>query len=332
MKSIAFIIPYFGKFPPYFQLWMNSCRQNPTIDFFVATDLELPEPIPQNVHKIAMTFDEVRSLIQKHFDFQISLTKPYKLCDFKPTYGLVFSDWLKNYDFWGHCDTDIIWGDIRKYFTDELLNQYDRVLNQGHCSIYRNTEKVNNYFRTLDPMGCMNWKEALSSESHYSFDEYAEHNGGGLSLIMEKNNIPIYAEWPYANISSGLQRFQMSFSDFDYYATDEDARGLFFERDENGLFLHYQKYSQLYKKEFMYCHFSQRKMRGRLNMVNEDHYLLLPPGVVRPERSELTDQRIRKIMRQNDYRLLTNALIQDCRAAKLAARGVRKIKRTIQRG
>lgn len=330
MKSIAFIIPYFGKFPPYFQLWMNSCRQNPTVDYFIVTDLEFPERIPENVHKIDLTFDEVRALIQKQFDFQICLPKPYKLCDFRPTYGLVFADWLNGYDFWGHCDVDLIWGNIRKYYTDDLLEQYDRVLNQGHCSIYRNTEKVNNYYHTLNPKGCVDWRDAYSSDRHFSFDEYAEHNGGGMSLIMEKNGVPIYAEWPFANISSGLQRFQMSFSDFDYYVTDEDARGLFFERDESGLYLHYRKYGQLYKKEFMYCHFSQRKMSGHLNMVDEDHYLLLPPGVVRVVKSELTEQKIKKIMRQNDYRLLTNAMVQDCPATKLAVRGVKKIKRTLK--
>ena len=38
MKSIAFVIPYFGKFPNYFSLWLQSCRNNPTIDWLLFTD------------------------------------------------------------------------------------------------------------------------------------------------------------------------------------------------------------------------------------------------------------------------------------------------------
>lgn len=28
MKSIAFVVPWAGHLPPYFQLWLESCRLN----------------------------------------------------------------------------------------------------------------------------------------------------------------------------------------------------------------------------------------------------------------------------------------------------------------
>ena len=46
-----------------------------------------------------MTFNELRKLIQSKFDFEISLEKPYKLCDFRPAYGFLFEEYLKEFRF-----------------------------------------------------------------------------------------------------------------------------------------------------------------------------------------------------------------------------------------
>ncbi len=32
MYSIAYVVPYFGKFPKGFQFWLLSCKCNPSID------------------------------------------------------------------------------------------------------------------------------------------------------------------------------------------------------------------------------------------------------------------------------------------------------------
>ena len=40
-------------------------------------------------------------------------------------YGLLFSDDLNGYDFWGWLDPDIMIGNIRKFINDGVLNKYD---------------------------------------------------------------------------------------------------------------------------------------------------------------------------------------------------------------
>lgn len=52
MKTIAFIIPYFGNLPEMFPLWLTSCRYNSTRDFIVYTDNQSPTNIPNNVMQI----------------------------------------------------------------------------------------------------------------------------------------------------------------------------------------------------------------------------------------------------------------------------------------
>lgn len=46
-----------------------------------------------------MSFEEMCDKIQKHFEFKIELPAPYKLCDYRPAYGEIFQDEIREYDF-----------------------------------------------------------------------------------------------------------------------------------------------------------------------------------------------------------------------------------------
>lgn len=97
MKSIIIVIPYFGKLPPIFKFWRQSAINNPTIDFLFFTDCNIQST--DNIKVIKCTFEVLREKFQSRFDFPISLPSPYKLCDFKATYGYVFQDYIQDYDF-----------------------------------------------------------------------------------------------------------------------------------------------------------------------------------------------------------------------------------------
>ena len=319
MKSIAFIVTYYGRFPNYFPAWLNSCRQNPSVDFLVFTN-NSPEQysLPANVHFIPMSFYDLRELFQRHFDFTISLERPYKLCDYKPVYGEALQDWLLKYDFWGHCDIDLIWGNIRHFFTDELMDQYDRISNQGHCSIYRNDPRVNSLYRTLDPHGCYNWREVYSNDRNYAFDEYGTVNddgsGGGLSLIMERAGERIFSKWFFYDISTRQQeRFQIELDDHEresrpeeiqeynhrYYSTEQEAEMQFFERNKEGLFLWYSKDGNIRKKEFLYIHFARRAIRVPKGAIQCDNYLFLPPARIKKLADPMTETEKLREMNRN---------------------------------
>ena len=90
--KVALLNCYFGKFPNYFGLWLQSCRNNPGIDFILVTDAKIQYEIPSNVIVIRLTWDELMERIEVKFDFPIVITSPYKLTDFKPAYGFVFDD------------------------------------------------------------------------------------------------------------------------------------------------------------------------------------------------------------------------------------------------
>jgi hypothetical protein len=78
LSSIVIIIPYFGKFPNYFPFWLESCRYNPTIDWFIFTDDKTNFDYPSNVHVYYTNFVEIVNLVQKQFEFSIEIPSPYK--------------------------------------------------------------------------------------------------------------------------------------------------------------------------------------------------------------------------------------------------------------
>lgn len=175
-KSLAFITCYIGKLPWFFNYFAYSCKYNPSVHFFIITDdRDYKKPLPRNVHLIYKTLEEINVIATEKLGFKTNIKSTYKLCDFKPTYGLLFSDLLNKYDFWGHSDIDIIFGNIRKFITDDLLTDHDLIAVRhdfltGYFLLFKNNEKMRMLFKHSK-----DYKKVLSSERHYCFDETNFH-------------------------------------------------------------------------------------------------------------------------------------------------------------
>lgn len=168
MKKICYVIPYFGNLPNSFELWLLSCECNKSIDWLLITDDTTNYEFPSNVTVKYMTFEEIVNRIKKFYDFEIVIDRPWKLCEYKEAYGEIFEEELKGYEFWGHCDMDLIWGDIRKFVTDEILDKYEKIGFQGHSTLYKNEKEVNSRYKTIID-GKMNYIDAFSSRERILF-------------------------------------------------------------------------------------------------------------------------------------------------------------------
>jgi hypothetical protein len=175
MKNrIAILICWYGPFPWYFSYFLHSCSYNPTIDFYIITDNnEVIQSKPKNITFVNRTLEEVVQSASKKFGFTITVGYPYKLCDFKPAYGFMFSEIVENYDFWGHGDIDVIFGRIRNFITDEILNEYDLISVRpdwitGCFLLFRNNQKMNTLFKKSK-----DYKKVFSTNRLYCFDETA---------------------------------------------------------------------------------------------------------------------------------------------------------------
>lgn len=169
-NKVVFIIPYFGRIPSYFHLWLKSAEKNPDFDFFIYSDLSLNIKAGSNVKQIQISFVELKSKIEKMLNKKVCLKTPYKLCDFKPLYGLLFEEEIKEYDFWGFVDVDLILGHLTTFISDQLLDSYDKLYYEGHFSLFRNCKLMNTLFMRTYPH-VLDWKYAFSTNYVCHFDE-----------------------------------------------------------------------------------------------------------------------------------------------------------------
>jgi len=171
-KSIAILTCYFGKWPWYFPYFIHSCKFNPTIDFIIITDNDDPIPDkPENVKIIPKMLDEIKVTASKKLGFAVNIEYPYKLCDFKPAYGFLFPEVVEGYNFWGHGDIDVVYGNIRDFMTEEILSCYDVISSRhdyvtGNFCLFRNDEQINTLF-----MQSKDFKTVFSNPENYCFDE-----------------------------------------------------------------------------------------------------------------------------------------------------------------
>lgn len=253
MKKIILIICYFGNIPDYYKLWEVSALKNNTVDFLIYTD---QNEIQQkgNIRVKHLNFSQLREKIQSKFNFKISLEKPYKLCDYKPAYGYIFDDEIKNYDFWGYCDMDLIFGNLRKFLSENVLENSNVILNLGHLTLYKNTQE--NKILFMKKGSIYPYTKVYSTKYNYAFDEMS-----GMHKIFKENNICPYLNIPIADIDRKYARFKLE------NMKNYDKQFFYYN---NGIFRrYYTKEGKEREDEFCYLHF--QKKHPTIN-INESNY------------------------------------------------------------
>ena len=169
---MALFIVYIGQYPWYFPYFLHSCRHNPTVDFLIFTDNQTPlKHLPPNVHLIPCSIEQFKANAFSALGFEVAVESGYKLCDFKPAYGYIFKDYIQDYDFWGYCDIDVIFGNIRDFMTNELLNEYDIISARhdyltGCFALYRNNSLMRELFKQSK-----GYQKVFTDPRNFFFDE-----------------------------------------------------------------------------------------------------------------------------------------------------------------
>lgn len=248
-NKIAVVAVYFGKLPNYFPLWLKSCKHNPTIDFYLFTDNSLSN-LPANVQCVSMTLLEMQRRATKVLCFDAVLTRPYKCCDYKPLYGLLFADYLASYDYWGHCDIDLIFGDLQYFFDVNHLYDYDKFNTLGHLSLFRNCQEVNTAY--LIPNKRKDYRKVYTNEKNETFDEL-----DGISSIMMESGFRVFTKRIFIDIATKYHRYRIgSVYPLDVKPTNYPIQTYCWE---DGKVYHiYMKDDSFCKEEYMYIHFQKR--------------------------------------------------------------------------
>jgi hypothetical protein len=188
MKKICVIVAYFGEWPSIFPMFLDSIKRNRSIDFLFITgnDDEVLRGAP-NIRILKVSLQELSKNFSSVLNLPISIGRPYKLCDFRPMFGHLFAEYVRAYDFWGHCDVDLVFGDIRSFISDDILRGYEKILPRGNFSLYRNTDLINGLYQTK--MQDMDWRDIAMSDCNFAFDEWP-----GIVKILKCKGIPIFMD------------------------------------------------------------------------------------------------------------------------------------------
>ncbi len=269
MHSLAIIHPYFtrgtGHWPNYIDWFFASCEANKTIDFYIFTDdhsVSRWESVP-NINIVYMTFEECQKRISERLDGAV-LTKPYKLCDYKPAYAVIFEEWIKDYEYWGSCDCDLMFGDIRSFFPDDLLDKYDKFMVFAQIQLSKNSYEVNHYYELPRPENSKynnsrydnrNWEKVKTTEAYCGYDE-----GSGVPQLCRENGKPILWERKFgANIYQEVKNGKKMYKKL--MDKNDPVNKLFqaWEWTKDGLY----HIDMITKKRYpkLFIHFTERKMK-----------------------------------------------------------------------
>lgn len=170
MKSIVIFIDYFGCWPKWFPVFLASCKSNKTINWIIRTDCQIPQDPPPNVKFIHTSYDDYVKNISEKLEINFNPSGNYKICDIRPAYGTLYRDDIGDYDYYGFGDIDVIYGNIRKFYTEEVLS-YDVIsthdgMLSGHLALFRNIDTVRNAYLKIP-----RWKEYFENPDSTRFDE-----------------------------------------------------------------------------------------------------------------------------------------------------------------
>nr|WP_296963752.1 DUF6625 family protein [uncultured Mediterraneibacter sp.] len=274
MKSVVLILPYFGKFPDIFPLFLKTAEKNPNINFLIISDSEENINYPKNVRILSQTFSEFKKLMEKQLGQTIALEKPYKLCDYKPIYGYVLSEQIKQYDYWGYCDCDLIWGDLYSFIEPLMEKGYDKIFASGHLTLYRNTQENNELFRTLDE-GAL-FSEISKDNQIYWFDEDYQGKNNIHDLFL-KSGKKVFAEDFSVNFNINTNCFQRKM----YSPENRTYIDIPYEKEQ-----YYWDAGKIYQvkkreesiaiTEYPYIHFQLRYMHGIQCALSEERFKIVP--------------------------------------------------------
>lgn len=306
IHKIAVVHVYFGPFPNFFDIWLQSCIYNRSIDFIIVTDNDVKTTAP-NIKLMKMSFEDFKKRLQNCVNVPIKLERPYKLCDFKPLFGKAISDILQEYDFYGFCDNDMIFGDIRYFFSDDLLSKHDHLLGMGHFQLQRIKDENLNIAIQAIAIGIegYNYEHVISHEKSFCADElpnglpftyyslfpdryYNEYSGEGRPLYDEisdqfSNFIDIYNfHDELGKLYNKLFYAKGKALDIPFWKrknkNEPHKKYMLYQYKQGKLERIYMKQSKIYREEILYVHFLKRKFK--IQTLNYTEFLVVPNKIL----------------------------------------------------
>lgn len=178
---------HFGSLPNYLPFFIKSASTVECLDVFIMTnDPRLDEYNKfcdkhnfNNVKLMKYDVPDLERTVSENLNVSYKMPNVRKICDWKTAYNFLFPEITNNYDYWGHCDLDIIMGDVDGYL-EPLLGKYDVISADrrrlcGPFNLY--AKGLGNIFK-LHPM----WVQIMLHMEYTQYDEM------GLDMAIKSEN------------------------------------------------------------------------------------------------------------------------------------------------
>jgi hypothetical protein len=286
------IVVWMGRLPSYFPLWIRSLQINDSFDFLLFTDQLIETKTPDNLKIVRLSFRELKDVISEKLSIRADIPHPYKLCDFKPAYGEIFSDYLGDYDFWGCCDIDLLFGDLKVFVTDDLLRSYRKIFSRGHLTLYKNEPAINSAYRRSK---LMDYQKILQSPDYCLFDEWH-----GIHRIFDELGIGQYNKELMADIKVSSARVVCN--------NIVNFKKQIFVWQEGVVNQYFLTDGQLDVIELAYVHFQKRKIVLSDPAVFSSKVIILNPQSLLPFNGPITADTVIRYDRPDYNHFVTSQL------------------------
>lgn len=294
-SRIRIIVPYFGKLPKMFHLWLLSASCNADIEWLIITDDRTAYEYPPNVGVLYMTWSEVKRFIAGHLsvDTLIKLENPWDLCALRPAYGEIFSDYIGGCGWWGYCDLDMVFGAVTAFISSDILDVHDKILWLGHLSLYRNVPEVNSAYLGATREGEILYERAFAGKVP-CFDE------DGINNILENLGKKIFRKAVFADFEHRSFLFRMYYQN---RGVDASGGRQVFTWCEGDLHRHYidRGDGRLVTERMMYIHFCRRPMSIELDVLCPKRRFAMVPNRFVEHPGEVTKEWVLRQTRDQIY-------------------------------
>ena len=279
---------YFGSFPDYFQLYLDSVQANADIfRIILISDIDISKyKVPTNVIYFKLSLNEVRERAMM-FILKTCLRivpthdiikKPYKLCDYRPIYHILFADIYETLkidetDYIGWTDIDLIYGKLSTFL--DLKHDYNIIGIQGHFTAIKNQSKYIDSYKHIDRLF-----DRLIDERSMFLDENTY-----IDTFMEtfKSELNVFKMYNYhCDISPGKKELTMAGRD------KEVIEYLQYHKSSGKLMIHFIN-GRI--QETSYCHLQKRAMTVEFDSYNDAYFITSKSFVLnRPIKEEICIQ------------------------------------------
>jgi hypothetical protein len=170
--KFAFLVPFFGKLPPYFDFWAKSCELNhERFHWFVYSDqISSSYELNKSVTMIPYQFEEMRSDISNILHINIPEENKRKVCDYRIMFYFLrrHREPLDLFDYIGYTDVDMVYGKIEDFFPENIQQYVMISADEGRpCGPFTLIKRSS--LQTL--LHSVDIKRCFEAEDHLKFDE-----------------------------------------------------------------------------------------------------------------------------------------------------------------